>query len=87
MLKVKFFHLPKPREFKYRPRYFDPEREERERQKKEHKKNNGILYERNSIHGAFKQRLASNRKAKQSSNIRLFILIAIFGLIAWWLLS
>lgn len=87
MLKVKFFHLPKPKQFKYIPRYFDAEREERERLKAQRMKEKGEEAGSMSIHGAFTQRLASRRKTKQSSNIRLFVIIAILGLIAWWLLS
>ena len=85
MLKIKFFHLPKPKQFKYTPRYFDAEREEREKRKKEALERNPNS-ESTSIHGAFTRRLAANRKTKQSSNIRLAIIIAILCLIAWWLL-
>ncbi|MDR2935987.1 MAG: hypothetical protein LBU80_01405 [Rikenellaceae bacterium] len=35
MFKFSFFHTPKPRQFNYRPRYYDPEAEEREQRKKE----------------------------------------------------
>jgi hypothetical protein len=87
MLKVKFFHLPKPKQFKYTPRHFDPVREERERLKAERRKEKGEEAGSMSIHGAFTQRLASRRKTKQSSNIRLIVIIGILGLLAWWLLS
>ncbi len=33
--KFSFFHTPKPRQFNYRPRYYDPEAEEREMRKRE----------------------------------------------------
>ncbi len=86
MLKVKFFHLPKPKQFKYIPRYFDPEREEREQLKAEHLKEKGIDNGKTSIHGAFRQSIASRRKTSQSSSVRLFVIILILFFIAWWLL-
>lgn len=32
---MKFVHTPKPRQFNYRPLYFDPEKEAREKRRKE----------------------------------------------------
>lgn len=32
---AKFFYTPKPRQFDYRPRYYDPEKEARERRRAE----------------------------------------------------
>ena len=87
MLKVKFFHLPKPNKFKYTPRYFDPEKEERERLKAEKGRSRLGSSSQQSIHGAFTKRLALRRKTRKSSNIRLLILIAIFGVLAWWLFT
>ncbi|MDD2563338.1 MAG: hypothetical protein PHU27_03895 [Salinivirgaceae bacterium] len=87
MLKVKFFHLPKPKRFKYTPRYFDPKKEERDRLKAENKLSNSQATSQQSIQGAFTQRLAARRKTRKSSNIRLLILIAIFAIIGWWLFT
>lgn len=33
-MRFKFFHAPKPRQFDYIPRYYSPEKEEREERKK-----------------------------------------------------
>ncbi len=35
MLKLSFFKTPKPRQFEYRPRYYDPEKEAREERRRE----------------------------------------------------
>lgn len=87
MLKIKFFHLPKPRKFNYIPRYFDPETEEREKRKAELAKIKGSHVAGDSIHGAFTERLRAKRKAKQSSNTRLLIIIVLLGILAWWLMN
>ncbi len=86
MLKVKFFHLPKPKQFKYTPRYFDPEKEELEKRKADFQKQKGEGAIGSNIQGAFSQRLLTKRKAQQSSNLRLLIIIAILIILAWWLL-
>lgn len=35
MMKVTFFRTPKPRQFKYPPRYYDEEKEQREQRRRE----------------------------------------------------
>ncbi|MGI6479458.1 MAG: hypothetical protein ACOX0M_08475 [Salinivirgaceae bacterium] len=86
MLRIKFVHTPKPKQFKYNPRYYDPEKEEFEKRKAELRKQKG--YDTgSSIRGAFTNRSLARRKAQRSSNIRLLIILAVLLIIGWWLLQ
>ncbi len=41
-MKISFFHRPKPRQFDYKPRYWDPEKEEEEERKKRIERAGGL---------------------------------------------
>jgi hypothetical protein len=87
----RFFKLPKPNQFSYSPRYWDPEKEEREERIRRIKQEMGIDVPRDPTkttikRGSFRQ--ASQRtkvKATRSSNIRLLIILAALFLIAYLL--
>ena len=83
MLKVKFFHLPKNKQFNYIPRYYNPEEEERHEKLR---KLNGENQPGDSIKGAFVTRRMQQRKTSKVSTIRAIIIIAILALIVYWLI-
>ncbi len=89
----RFFHTPNAKQFNITPRFYDPdkeEREERERRIKEEmgifdvKKEDGKPY-RPNIKGQFRAMQAGHSKtterARKSSNTRLIILILILSLV------
>ena len=88
---ISFFHLPKPKRFKYLPHYYDERKEELDRLKKEH----GIIDDKS---GDYKQELkgklqrnwrkrSSDAKRERSSSIRLIlILVALIALAYFFLL-
>ena len=89
----KFFYIPAAKKFHITPRFYDPdkeEREERERRIKEElgitdeKKDDGRPY-RPNIKGQFRRAQEgfsrSSKKARKASNTRLIILILILSLI------
>lgn len=86
------FKIPGHRTFTYRPRYYDPEKEEREERNREIMREMGISSQkegeykpsirRGSMKGYFHQH---SRKARNQSNIRLVIII-IFLLIVSYLI-
>lgn len=89
----KFFHTPGTKQFHITPRFYDPDKEEREDRErrikeelgiKEEKKEDGKLY-RPNIKGQFRMsqgwQAKSSEKARRSSNTRLIILFLILSLI------
>ena len=88
----KLFKLSKPKQFSYSPRYYDPVKEEfEERVKKargEQAESAGEVHIPR-IKGQIKSqfnRNKTNAKAKNTSNIRLVIIIAILLFAAWYFL-
>jgi len=87
----RFIKLPRPSQFNYSPRYWDPEKEEREDRIRRIKHEMGIDVPsdptRTTItRGSFRQ--ASRRtkvKATRSSNIRLLVILAALFIIAYLL--
>lgn len=87
----------KPRQFEYRPRYYDPEKEARE------KRRNEILGPRDEdmrdekgeyVPGKYiknnmmvRRGIGLQRKQSRTGPLRLVIVLALLGLAAWWLLS
>jgi len=88
----KFFHTPKPKQFNFPPRFYDPDKEEREERVRRIKEEMGIVEEKDTsgpyrpnIKGQFRQAKGwgsrSSEQARRSSNTRLIILILILALI------
>lgn len=87
----RFIKLPKHKTFNYSPRYWDPEKEEREERIRRIKQEMGIDVpsdpNRTTIRrGSFRQ---ASQKAKvratRGSNIRLMIILAVLFLLAYLL--
>jgi hypothetical protein len=88
----KFFYTPRARQFNFKPRFYDPEKEEREERERRIKEELGIVNEkkaesrnfRPNIKGQFRNAdglSRSSEDARKSQNKRLLYLIAILALI------
>jgi hypothetical protein len=89
----KFFHTPSARQFHITPRFYDPDKEEREERERRIKEELGIVDDkvddgkpfRPNIRGQFRTeqgwKAKSNEKARRTSNTRLIILILILCLV------
>ena len=89
----KFFHTPRAKQFNITPRFYDPDKEEREERERRIKEELGIVDEkvddgkpyRPNIRGQFRAaggwQAKSSEKARKTSNTRLIILILILCLV------
>ena len=89
----RFFHTPTPKKFSITPRWWDPDKEERENRERRIKEELGIKDEtgskdkpyRQSIKGSFRQAREtlsrSSENARKKSNKRLIILILILTIV------
>ena len=89
----RFFHLPGTKKFNITPRFYDPDKEEREERERRIKEELGIVDEkkddgkpfRPNIKGRFRMAQEgfskSSEKARRASNTRLIVLILILSLI------
>ena len=91
---LKFFHLPKSRQFNIPYRYYDPSKEEREDRENRIKEELGILEKaefnpsyKPNLKGQFRQALGRASKSandsRRNSNVRLIILIATLFLLSY----
>lgn len=89
----RFFHLPSSKRFNITPRFYDPDKEEREERERrikeelgifEEKKNDGKPY-RPNIRGQFRTMQQgfskTTEQARRKSNTRLIVLILLLSLI------
>ncbi len=88
-----FFHTPKPKQFSFRPRFYDPEKEEFEQREQRIKEELGIATEktydsksyRDRIRGSFRNQGRNQSKTadelRRSQNSRLIIMIIVLALI------
>jgi hypothetical protein len=87
----RFTKLPSHKQFNYSPRYWDPEKEEREERIRQIKLEMGIEVpsdpNRTTIkRGSFRQASRHTKvKATRSSNIRLVIILAVLLMLAYLL--
>ncbi len=89
----RFFHLPGTKKFNITPRFYDPDKEEREERERRIKEELGIVDEkkddgrpfRPNVKGQFRRAQEgyskTTEKARKASNTRLVILIMILALI------
>lgn len=87
----KFFHIPKPKQFTYRPHYYDERKEELYRLKKKHGiidgDTQGYKYElRDKLQRNWRKRSADARREKSSTIRLIIILIVLLGLTYYFLL-
>jgi len=87
----RFIKLPGHKQFNYSPRYWDPEKEEREDRIRQIKAEMGIELHsdpnRSTIkRGSFRQvRQKAKVKATRSSNLRLVVILAVLLMLAYLL--
>lgn len=89
------FNLYKPKEYKYRYIYYDPKKEaskEREKKMEESKTNADGTYKPTILkRGAFREMANQNksirREQARSSNIRIFIILALLLAITYFLMK
>jgi len=85
----RFIKLPRHKRFEYSPRYWDPEKEEREDRIRQIKQEMGIEVPadptRTTIkRGSFRQASRHTKvKATRSSNIRLLVILAVLFFLAY----
>lgn len=96
-MKFKFVHTPKPRQFEYIPRYYDPEKEEREARKRAvlgdaYEGPDGpadyrpgqYIHELRIRRGIIAERAKVQRRATRS--LRTIIALVLLILLGWWLM-
>ncbi len=97
---LKFFNLPKPRQFDFKPRYWDPDKEDREERVRLIREELGMKGDpsdrgdsgshRPYIRGQFRKAMRNSSRttpdARRQSNRRLLIIIGILLLIFYFLL-
>ena len=98
MIKFTFFKTPKPRQFQYQPRFYDPEKEARDERRKE------LLGDRaeDPADGEYKpgdyirrhmgarRRIEVNHERNRKMRarpVRLLIMLALIGAVLWWIFS
>jgi hypothetical protein len=85
---ISFIKLPRHKRFEYTPRYWDPEKEEREERVRQIKREMGIEVpsytgQTTIRRGSFRQRQKQKVKATRASNIRLLVILAVLFIIAY----
>jgi len=91
----KFFSLPKAKQFRYEPRFYDPAKEELAERERRIKEELGIIDDSDPraryvarIKGQFRKSAGKESKltegARRSSNRRLWILIILLGLLFYF---
>lgn len=86
---ISFIKLPGHKRFEYTPRYWDPEKEDREERIREIKREMGVEVPFDSNRsttirrGSFRQRQKQKTKATRASNIRLIVILAVLFIIAY----
>jgi hypothetical protein len=94
---LKFFSLPKPRQFDFKPRYYDPDKEEREERERRIREELGLVSGqpargdqegyRPHIRGQFRKAMQRSSRispdAIRQSNRRILIIIGILILLLY----
>ncbi|GAB4455497.1 MAG: hypothetical protein Fur0028_10540 [Bacteroidales bacterium] len=86
MFGIRFFKLPKAKQYGYKPVFYDPEKEELEqRSMQDHTKTNNEYSYKEHIKGSFQKSKAKNKDVR-ASNIRLIAIIVILATLAFYFL-
>lgn len=89
---ISLFRTPRPKQFKYTPIFYDPNKEALKLREQQLKQEMGIADEdtprvsliRGQMRGYYERKVRGNRNAK--SSLRLVIILIILSLIAYYLL-
>lgn len=92
---AKFFNTPKPRQFDYRPRYYDPEKEARDKRREEilgKRAPDGEYVPGEMLRNRQMKRMIAadegrHTKRKKGSTLMLIILLVLLGLAVVWMFS
>ncbi len=93
MALLKFFRVPKHQQFTYKPRYWDPKKEELDERMQRIKdmQERGVEASKARISGSFRKGYKGNHQYRKSqvrrSNLMLFIVIAILIFITYLFLK
>jgi len=81
IMKLIFFHRPKPKQFDYKPIYFDKEKDEREQRKKElgisDSNDKSILF-RGDLQRRWKKDRANQKSQQSKIRFLIYLLLIIF---------
>ena len=91
---AKFFHTPKPRQYDVKPRYWNPEKEDREARNRRINAEMGIKedgeFKPHIPKGEFRKGLTKGKwnaqTQRKKSNSRLLLLIALVAAMVWYML-
>lgn len=84
---IRFFKLPKPKQFNHIPIYYDPKKEEKELRESENLRTFEDSYEPSSkIKGSFKQQRKKTSIDAAKTNIRILIVIVVLSVLALYFL-
>ncbi len=96
-MRFKFIHAPKPRAFEYKPRFYDPVKEEWEAKKREvlgedYVPKEGEEYRPGQYIGELRIRRGiiadrQQKEMKQRRTLRSIILLVLLAAFAWWLMK
>ena len=95
-MKFRFFSSQKPRQFEYKPRFYDPEQEEREARKRELLGENTHLEEGEYRPGKYigqmriRRGIIANREKvqrRQKRTLRSILMLVLLAAFAWWLMN
>jgi len=91
-MRITFFPTRKPKSFNYIPRYYDEEKEEREKRQKRIESELGKKQDKDhyqsSIHrGVMSRKLSERRKANRGAVIRLLVIATILFLLAYYFIT
>ena len=89
-MRVRFFKLPKNKEFEYIPRYYDEQKEELEERVKKIERKMGVGSGNNEVYvpnikGQMKSYYNKNLKERKQSNFRLVVILIALFIIAYFL--
>jgi hypothetical protein len=91
IMALKFFHTPKNRQFSFKPRYYDEQKEDLENRINQIKRELGQNDPNNdkkeysaNIKRRMKGTLRRSHDAQQKSNIRLILIIIVLSLVAYY---
>jgi len=81
-----FFKTHKPKQFRYKPRHFDEEKERREQRKADMGLGSaGDLKFKHRMHSSWKYQREQDRQRRKSANYGTLIILAVLFLIAYYL--
>lgn len=86
-----FLKLGKPKQFNYKPRFYDEEKEELENRKRQIEREMGVgkdeIYHHSISRGTISRKFTQRKRANRSSVLRLILIVTILVLIALYILN